>query len=168
MGRKWKKTISTRFIKLFKVFKELNQLFSFATYMLKDTIWRNGLSRTESLGWESIISRLVWTIPYGDLWRFFYFKFNEVFSVVEFKTIWLFTKLVVFFDPIPNVIAIGVMIAIVMKKIQSPARIKGLWRSRFSAIFKRSSLVSALLWRFLLVGSLSVSQIIQLSFSGSP
>ena len=58
--------------------------------------------------------------------KIFYFKFNEVFSVVEFETIWLFTKLVVFFDRIPNVIAIGVMIAIVMKKIQSPARTYGL------------------------------------------
>ena len=156
MGRKWApKKVFKNILREFFTSAALSNLFDYGD--VAEILWVFWFSV------QSIISRLEWWFM-----KIFYFKFNEVFSVVEFETIWLFTKLVVFFDRIPNVIAIGVMIAIVMKKIQSPARIKGLWRSRFSAIFKRSSLVSALLWRFLVVGSLFVSQTIQLSFSGSP
>ena len=55
-----------------------------------------------------------------------YFIFYQVFSENQLWLVAVFFKVVVLVDLIPNVIAIGAMIATVMKKIQSPARTYGL------------------------------------------
>ena len=55
-----------------------------------------------------------------------YFIFYQVFSENQLWLVAVFFKVVVFVDLMPNVIAIGAMIATVMKKIQSPARTYGL------------------------------------------
>ena len=107
------------------------------------------------------------TYLYALMINFFGNMYFYLFTEDVFKKL-RWSSCIVLVDFMPKVIAMGVMIATVMKKKQSPASTYGRWRSLFSAIFNLSSFVSLLLGLFVLIANFSLNQSNQLSLTGPP